>query len=486
MEALKPDIEEEGQVAGEEKQLLAVSEAAKQTSSLAAMQPSCRAAKQPSSQAAKTLAAKQLNSSALQDAAVALLQMMDGAAGTSQVVATKPIAKKKAGKVKANLVAPKLTIHKVGSGRQIRRYIAAFAGGIPKMLPSTDAPITGIAEMSLFAELLPLYTSKGGKMDYSGMRAAWNLRFLSQVMPGEVHNGGKPEPMIYSKSVRHLKAYHKQVDRISRVRENHAFVAIAESAPFSQQVAGKQSTMDAWVTKPAVTSQQPAAVAGAGRKRVLVSPVGSPSQSSAAKMQRLQQQEQEGAASPSQPSAARGQRVQQQEQEGAASPSQPSAARGQRVQQQEQPQPAQNLLSMMASWAGFGAGPNNIQLHQEAGPSNSQLQQEAPAAAAGTCYICKRCLLLASFVRLKSDHPRGGCPGVGTAEELKLAEKGAKQLMLWGSNKNFDNKVYVSFLKSNKPEEFSKLEFSEGAEPDGNELNVFCFCSKVISLMSSH
>jgi hypothetical protein len=138
---------------------------------------------------------------------------------------------------------------------------------------------------------------------------------------------------------------------------------------------------------------------------------------------------------------------------------------------------------MMASWAGSGAGPNNVQLHQEAGPSNSQLYQEAPvaAAAAGMCYICKRCLLLASFVRLKSDHPRGGCPGVGTAEELKLAEKGAKQLMVWGSNKNFGNKVYVSFLKSNKPEEFSKLEFSEGAEPDGNEVNVFCFCSKVMA-----
>eukprot|EP00955_Chlamydomonas_euryale_P012072 130151-Chlamydomonas_euryale.AAC.1 len=49
-----------------------------------------------------------------------------------------------------------------GSSRHASKFIARFAGGIPRMLPRLDMPVSTRAEKALFGELLPSYTSRSG------------------------------------------------------------------------------------------------------------------------------------------------------------------------------------------------------------------------------------------------------------------------------------------------------------------------------------
>ena len=148
------------------------------------------------------------------------------------------------------LMAP-LSIQKRGTNYRLgNRFVKGHAGGIPKLLPSTDLPITTQAERDLFSSLIDQYKTRRGKVDYMGMKAAFNAAFYSQVQPGQQSGPPDPQSMIFTKSTKHLKHYYQQLDRSARVRENEAFnhalsIIGTSSLQGQQQMTLKQSIMRA-------------------------------------------------------------------------------------------------------------------------------------------------------------------------------------------------------------------------------------------------
>lgn len=128
-----------------------------------------------------------------------------------------------AGVKKVSPSTPPLSIKKRGTNRLGNRFVQGHAGGIPKLLPSTDLPITTQAERDLFSSLIDQYKSRRGRVDFKGMKAAFNAAFYSQVQPGQQSGPLDPHSMIYTKSTKHLKHYYQQLDRSARIREIEAF-----------------------------------------------------------------------------------------------------------------------------------------------------------------------------------------------------------------------------------------------------------------------
>ena len=159
--------------------------------------------------------------------------------GHLKVVTTRPDTAKKVGLSEPSSSSLPLSIMRMGSGRETSRFGAQYQGGISRVLPGLDAPITSRAERDLFAELLPQYQSSGRRgVDYRGMLASWNIRFLSQTMGGEA---GKPlaagseeaATMIWSKKIKHLKEFYASLDSATRVKENALFAFATKAAPLS-------------------------------------------------------------------------------------------------------------------------------------------------------------------------------------------------------------------------------------------------------------
>ena len=281
------------------------------------------------------------------------------------------------------------------------------------MLPSTDQPVITQAEKDLFAFLYPQFRSRRGKVDYVGLKAAFNAAFYAQVMPGQP---GQPltsgAAMIFSKSVKHLKHYALQHDRETRVRENIAFNRAISKAPLPpplEQGQTKQITMAEALSR--------------GQKRKLeeppvavVSPLGATDDQAPILIA--------AAASPS---------------------------------------PSRGLLSRAYEAAGSIMGSIMSSISPVRGEA-AQQQVVAPAAKEPTAapdgkaakQLCGACLLVSNLVCYKVDHPqkhsRGVCPAQHTREQLRqlktaaMARMAARKFVKRGNVSDYNSPTYLSFL----------------------------------------
>ena len=130
-------------------------------------------------------------------------------------------------------------IHKHGSSRRARAHINSHKGGIPRLLPHTDMPISTAAEEDFYAQHIKQYTSRG-KVDYRGLANAFNKAFYEQLADQNLMALLKNNPaaassrVIHSKSPKHIREHHQRIITAARVRENIMFNAALASAPAAQ------------------------------------------------------------------------------------------------------------------------------------------------------------------------------------------------------------------------------------------------------------
>lgn len=126
--------------------------------------------------------------------------------------------------------APSTAIQKHGSRRLSGRFIRGHVGGVPRILSSSDTPVQTLGEREFFHRILPAYRN-GSKIDWRGMRGAFNLAFATQVPSQPISTPADRSNMIFSKSIKHLKAYYQEFDRSHRSWENRAFNTAQSSIP---------------------------------------------------------------------------------------------------------------------------------------------------------------------------------------------------------------------------------------------------------------
>ena len=383
------------------------------------------------------------------EAATTLLQL--GGSSSSQAAASsggqtlaaagsnkgKHASKQVRGAVEPPSVAP-LVIYQKGSNRQQGRFKQANAGGLPRVLPNTNQPVTTEAERNLFADLM--VQQRGSRVNFKEMRAAFNAAFYSQVMPGQPGvplSGASASTMIFTKSIKQLRAYHKQMDTAARQRENMAFNNAITSAPLPapQQVGQMQQSLEACLER--------------GRKRQH-NMVASPSEQAATALQGQQQHKEArvdsgGASSSSSPLKRAFEGVMSLRsgvlslfgvQPATAAAAGGSSSRGQQERQQ-----------------GPAGVPANSSLPAGAAASSQQQQQEWPSGKGST--ICVACLLLNNKVLFKAtEHLQNKCPMGGQEEKKKATALAAVlemknvgvQSMKKGREQDFSSPAYIEFL----------------------------------------
>jgi hypothetical protein len=405
-------------------------------------------------------------------AATALMQMQQAEQHPGVPTASKPalVRRGAAGAKVRSAPTPALAVNKHGTGRQSRRFLAVHSGGIKRVLPSTDAPVTTDAEKLLFAQLLIQHTAKGrsGKqrVDYHAIRVGFNLAFMSQIMPPSTDpaSGSQgAQSMLYSKSVAGLRAYHQLFDRAARVREATAFnqAIVAHTAA---QVSGQRAITSFFGTPARGPAALPSALplsqvtasgggqAGGGSRGQEEAAGGSrgrPAFSSPDELRQLQLGGGKKRGQPTSPEAGAAPGVFAATGSPSNSPAAKKACPGE-PGSAATPPASPGILGMIMQRVGLGFGQQPRQL-----PDSFQ------AASSPKSYLCGKCALLLSEVRLKSEHPAGGCPARG---DYKEAEAAAKRVVGWGPGKKFDIKAYISFLKKSKPSMHQQLSFSPQAK----------------------
>ena len=155
-------------------------------------------------------------------------------AGPSSSKAPPPLAAASTARALKQVTTP-IIIEKAGYSRK-RAAFKVHSGGVAKILPSTNQPVTTRREKALFHELLPMFRSgMKGRVDWAGFLRSWQLAFLNQDMPGvpgqPLMEGEEAASMVYTKKPYHLKAYLKVYDEEMRSKENRSFNRKVQSAP---------------------------------------------------------------------------------------------------------------------------------------------------------------------------------------------------------------------------------------------------------------
>ena len=324
-----------------------------------------------------------------------------------------------------------MTIERRGSNRLGSRYTHAHAGGIPRILPNTDQPVTTFAEKRKFEELLEQFQrprGRGrGRVDWKGMRSAFNAAFYTQQeklgQKGVPLTAADASSMLFTKSISQLKRYNAHLDKRVRVGENEAFsraIADAPLPPLPQQgTAGQQSTLIAWVKQPGAPATTP------GRKKRLLSPPCSPAEGGS-------------------PSSGRPEKVARGEGEGGSS-----------------------LIERGLHWLGMGSQQHVAPTQPAAAATVQPLpgaiqpaasataaKEEGTAAGASNAYMCAACLMMGKHACQKKEHPRGGCPiskkqaeGLDALKLTAMKKMLHKKMIVKAKAGDFNGRLYLEYLR---------------------------------------
>ena len=371
-----------------------------------------------------------------QAAATTLVQMQQGqpTASDQPTASNSKHAKKNStptkGKSKLSLtqkVSP--TIHMRGSSRRAKRFISGHAGGIPKLLPSTDKPIKTKAEISLFSSLLTTCKLKGKrKVDYAAMRVAFNDEYVRQTFsktydPKTV-GPDIVEHLVFPKSIKMLKQYHTELDRTARVRENVLYNMAAEKCSLPQGAYGQRNITTFLLKQQDHTpTSQPAS-----------QPAQQPVDQPPLQTMRVTATQLDPMFAPS--------------------PSNSPTAKKMRQSSESAPE-QQGLVQKLynvATSAIFGGGPSSAATVTQ--PTNQQ-------SSAKVKYMCTACALLNLEVTLKEEHPkvsgRGVCPVGNKVKELEEAIEAAKKIMKLKAGTKFNAREYIMKRSKEQPPHFKKI-----------------------------
>ena len=339
-------------------------------------------------------------------------------------------------------------IHKHGSSRRARVHIKGHQGGIPRLLPHTDMPVSTAAERAFYAQHVKQYTSRG-KVDYKGLANAFNKAFYEQLADKNLARQLRTNPakaaqkIIHSKSSQHINAYHQQTDNAARARENLMFNAAPKDGAAAAAAAPAQGILS-WLVpgqaKAAVTpgpgtapdplpAAAPATAAAAGTTGTKTGEGPAPEQGFSAAAAAAATAGVAGAGPGS--SAA------------AAAAAGGAGGAGDEDQGEEEAGPGPGSTGLLAAAASairaVGRALSPVKRAREGGNA-----QEPPSKKQQKIIRCNACMLQLGVVRLKNEHaslPGKKCPAEGA--QVKELQGQASSAMGWGINRKFSIPDYV-------------------------------------------
>ena len=306
------------------------------------------------------------------------------------------------------------------------------------------------------------------------MRAAWNLKFMQQVEPGSPPITD-PSSMIFSKAIRHLKAYHRLQDNSARKRENVAFCAAVNAFPssmLSDQGPAVQATLKGLWGKASVTARMggsispavqvggsvsPALQVGGSNPRILVGSSSPRMQVGGSTSPALHA----GGSSSSPVMLPGGSNAVEAGVRAIMAPKPVTPTVGQMLVGADAGSPTLSPPSkgMRLEGAIGGVFSRLGSLFGLSGATTEQPPAAEPAAAKQkAAYLCGKCALLQHQIRLKREHVQ--CPTVGDFEQAKAA---ASKLMRLPQGRHFSLKAYLQWLKQHNHTEFARFTFSSEA-----------------------